>query len=404
VLPLVARSSDEEAKALADGLTDDITSGLSRFGYIRVVSRSITERMAREQVAIHTQARYAIEGHVRKSGTTIRVGISLVDAQNGTNLWTHTFDRDAAAGAFALQDEIASTTVATIGDQTGSLVRAMAAALADKPLDRMSVPELVVRYHLYAESFRVDEHARLRDSFEHALKRDPRAAEGWACLAMLYQQELGFSFNPLPDPLARLRQAAEKATELDPLSQQAWIAMATCHGVGRDREGLKAAADRAFTLNPLNADLVATCAIFLSMASEHQRAAVLLEQAMRHKPHHPGWYHFPLFNACFCRGDYDAALREIKAVNMPKMPTAHFLAAAVSGQLGKATEATAALTALRDLNPAFLEPATARAYWAKSLWDETYIDGLLEGFKKALTLANHLTSTTTAQEHKQNAT
>jgi adenylate cyclase len=125
----VAKSSDQESRDLADGLTDDITNALSRFGYIGVLSRSIVEQLARQERHVRTLARYTIEGTVRRAGTTIRTNLTLVDNHTGTNLWSNTYDRDIAAGTFALQDEITSATVANIGDTSGVLIRSMAASL-----------------------------------------------------------------------------------------------------------------------------------------------------------------------------------------------------------------------------------------------------------------------------------
>ena len=136
--------------------------------------------------------------------------------------------------------------------------------------------------------------------------------------------------------------------------------MASVHGFARDREALKVAVERAVAINPLNADMVALSAIFLSLAGEHDRAAALVRQAAERKPQHPGWYHYPMFHYYFDRGEYDAALREIKSVNMPKMPLANLAAAAISGHLGRATEAKAAFAGLRAINPGLAEPAGAQ--------------------------------------------
>jgi hypothetical protein len=204
---------------------------------------------------------------------------------------------------------------------------------------------------------------------------------------MLYEHERGFNFNPLPDPLSRQRRAAEQAVELDPRSQQAWIAMASTHAFARDREGLKASVERAVALNPLNADLVASAAIFLSLAGENDRAVALMQDATRHKPQAPGWYRFPAFNAAICRDDYDTALREIKAVSMPKTVTMQSLTAAVAGHLGRTVEARVAIDALRAINASMLDVTVMRPYWAMSLWDDTHIDKLVDGFTRALTLA-----------------
>ena len=145
------------------------------------------------------QGRYSIGGLVRKAGHSLRVSVSLTDAESGATLWAENYDGTAGDDFFALQDSIASRVVATIGDQTGVLVRAIAASIAEKPLDELTIAEIIVRYHIYTESFHPEAHARLREAFERRLEREPRAADGWACLAMLYEQEHGFRFNPLPD-------------------------------------------------------------------------------------------------------------------------------------------------------------------------------------------------------------
>jgi TolB-like protein/Tfp pilus assembly protein PilF/Flp pilus assembly protein TadD len=377
VLPLVARSSDEESKALAEGLADDIVAGLSRFGHIRVQSRSTSR----------SHARYSLEGYVRKAGPSIRVGVTVVDADTGANLWAEQFDRNAAMAAFELQDDVASRIIAAVGDPTGVLARSMAAAIAGKPIEQLSVAELVVRYHAYTENFRADEHALLREAFERALEHEPRNAEGWGCLALLYHQEHGFGFNCLPGTLHRQRQAAERAIESDPHCQQAWMALLSVHVFSRDIEGLKTAAERAVSINPLNADQLALAGNFLSMAGEHERAHELVLTAIARKPQHPGWYHFPMCNYQMVHGNYEAALREVKSVNMPKMPFMHLAAAAISGHLGRAREAKAAFEGLANINPALTEPLNARAAWAVWIKSEATLNNLEEGFLKARNLA-----------------
>lgn len=378
VLPFVPRSSDDESKALAEGLADDIAAGLSRFGHLRVLARS----------ASAAPARYSLEGYVRKAGPSIRVGVAVVDTETGANLWTEQYDRNATTAPFELQDDIASRIVSTIGDQTGVLARSMAAAFAEKPIEQLSVAELVVRFHIYTENFRPDEHGRLREAFERALENEPRNAEGWGCLALLYEQEHGFNFNRLPGTLQRHRHAAERAIELDPRCQQAWIALASVNGFARDIEGLKTAVERAVSINPLNADQVAVGGLFLSLAGEFDRARELVLTATARKPQHPGWYHFPMSHYYLARGDYEAALREIKSVNMPKMPLMHLAGAAISGHMGRVTEAKAAFEGLRNINPALIETQNARTFWAVWIWSEDFLDILEDGFRKAVLLTS----------------
>ena len=376
VRPFVARGPDEASTLLAEGLTDDIINGLSRFGYLRVLSRAA--------VAAAAEASYTLTGQVRKSGGSLRVSAALADNASGMNIWAEHYDRTDSESAFAIQDDVAASIIATIGDHSGVLGRSAATALADRRTDQLNIAELVVRYYAYAEQFRPEEHARLRTGFERALEREPRSADGWALLAMLYHDEYALGLNPLPEPLSRLRQAAERAVESDPRSQHAWVALATSHLFARDLEALRGAVDRAIAINPLNADTAAGCAVRLAAAAQYDRAEALVRSALAHKSQPPGWYYFPLFHAHFISHEHEEALSWIKLVNMPLMPLAQFAVASVAGHLGLAPEARPALEALRAIDPQLLDPARARQAWAVWMWDETYLDHMEEGVRKAL--------------------
>lgn len=221
VLPFLSRTADEEVEALADGLTEDITGLLSRFSYLQVVSHASAERLKGKgadarAASIDLGARYLVEGSVRRAGTTVRVSARLVDADTGGHLWAETYDREGVAGAFEVQDEIASRIVATVANPSGVLVRSMAMALRGRPIEALTAGELGVRYHAYVEQFRPEEHARLRDSLERAVEREPGHAEAWACLALMYEHEHSQRLNPRPDPLGRQRRAAARAVCISP--------------------------------------------------------------------------------------------------------------------------------------------------------------------------------------------
>jgi TolB-like protein/tetratricopeptide (TPR) repeat protein len=371
VAPFQARRGDDTAAALADGLRDDVTTGLARFRHFQVVSGA---------------ARYMLEGSVRTFGTTLRVTARVADAQTGVAIWADSYDRDLANGVFALQDEIASRIVATVGDQTGVLANAMAASLASVPLDQRNASELVIGYHEHGQTLRATRHADLRSALERALEREPRAAEGWACLALLYQQEHSFGFNPLPDSRTRERRAAQRAVAIDPNSQQAWVALASAHHFARDLPGLRVAAARAVSINPLNADLLAFCAIFLAAAGDHERGMELARRAVALKPHHPGWYHFSLFSVHYARGEDEDALREAKLINMPAMALANLNTIAAAGQLGRIGDASIEIDSLRNASPDLLDAPRAREAWAVWNWNRALLDRLVEGLEKALLL------------------
>lgn len=102
VIPFRYTGSDPDIGALADGLSDEIITGLSRFSYLRVIARSSVEQGADKrsdtrEIGREIGARYVMEGSLRQAGSTLRVAVKLVDASTGALLWAETYDRQFSA-------------------------------------------------------------------------------------------------------------------------------------------------------------------------------------------------------------------------------------------------------------------------------------------------------------------
>jgi TolB-like protein len=142
VLPFKITASDKELESLADGLTEDVTAGLSRFPYLRVVaynsamtykSRSTDIRAIGRELG----ARYVVDGSIRKRGRALRINAQLVDAASGVQLWAETYNRELGeSGPFKTLDDVTDRIVATVAGGHGVLVRSMATATREKPWNR----------------------------------------------------------------------------------------------------------------------------------------------------------------------------------------------------------------------------------------------------------------------------
>jgi adenylate cyclase len=118
VLPFTNMSGDLEQDYFADGITEDITTALSRLRWLFVIARNSTftykgRAVDVRQVALELAVRYVLEGSVRTSGGRIRVTGQLVDAATGKHIWAERYDRELR-DIFALQDEITGNVVASI--------------------------------------------------------------------------------------------------------------------------------------------------------------------------------------------------------------------------------------------------------------------------------------------------
>jgi TolB-like protein len=393
VLPFLARSAGADTEALADGLTDDITAGLARFPYLRVVSRPDAEAVkgqaADARAGAALGARYLLDGTVRTSGGKVRISTRLVDTETGAHLWAENFDRSlSGADLFDLQDDLTSRIVATAADGYGVLVRSMAATVRERPVDESTIHELVLRYYAHFQTFHADEHRRLCAGFEKALSEEPSHALGWAMLSSLYEQEIVQALNLHADAASRRRFAADRAIEVDPSLQQGWRCLGMSSFLDRDLAGLRMAAERVQQLNPLNTSLLAYMGTFLACAGDWERGIPVVRRCMELNPQHPGWFYFPTSLDHYRRGEYEGALKQAKLANLPNLAVVTLNLAAAAGQLGRTADARSAFESLRKNHPAGLDAQTARDRWARFVWDQDLVESLVEGFEKAQALVS----------------
>ncbi len=390
VLPFAFRGGSG-AEALADGLTDDVTSGISRFQYLQVVSRHEAEKAkgqaADANAATILGARYLVDGTVRAAGAAVRLNVRLVDTSTNAHMWAENYDRTLDGGdPFALQDDLAARVIGTVGDANGVLARSMAAALKDRNVDELSVGELVLRFFGFAQHFKPDEHLRLRAGFERALVSEPSHALGWACLAILYELEHSQQLNPLPDSHKRNAEAAVRSVELDSTSQIGWRALASLYFFQRDLNSLRMAAERTLSLNPLHSTIIAIVGMMLAYAGDWDRGVEMVQRAMDLNPHHPGWLHWVIATNHYRKGEYEQALVQAKRSTLSQLVWAPLTVAVAAGQLGLAADARVALDALRKNHPTLLEADAVRELWSRWQWDPGLVDHVIDGFQKAKAL------------------
>jgi len=181
VLPFTNLSSDPDQQYFADGITEDLTTDLSRISDMLVISRNTAfayrnKPVDTKQIGRELGVRYVLEGSVRRSGNRLRVTTQLIDAETDSHLWTERFDRDMG-DLFVLQNEITSRLANALGAE-------LVAAEAARPTDTPDVLDYILRGRaaLLKPASR-DSLAEAVSLFEHALSLDPRSVEAQARLA-----------------------------------------------------------------------------------------------------------------------------------------------------------------------------------------------------------------------------
>jgi serine/threonine protein kinase len=383
VLPFKNSGADPDLAALAEGLTEDITTGLSRFTYLHVLAlgsttssgKMVTEvRSAQEELG----ARYVMEGAVRKSGSSVRMSARVVDATTGETLWAENYDRSLRSESlFQLQDEVTAKIVSTVGDTYGALPRAMAAMIRRKPVESTTPYEAVVRQFSYYDLLNAEEHKSVRDCLERTVETAPDYADAWASLALMYLEEYKHRFNARPDPLGRAEEATRRALALDPVNHRGYYSLASTRFFQKEFQGFRQAAERLLSLNPLDASAKAWMGLLIAYSGDWDRGMAMVDDAMTLNPNHPGWYRFGGFWGNYFKREYQEALEAARAINMPTYFYYHGAIVAACGQLGRLDEAQKAIKDLLKIKPDF--PQTVRqevGKWLVSAYVEHYVEGL----------------------------
>ncbi len=386
VLPFKHGGSNADLAALADGLTDDTITGLSKFSYLRVIARSSSSRYAGQSVDVRTagkelNARYVMEGTLRQAGSKLRLAVQLVDSISGAHLWAENYERPFSAETiFELQDDLVPRIVSTVADMNGVLPRSMSEGLRNRPPEQLSPYEAVLRSFAYTYSATPEELAAARSGLEEAVRKAPAYADAWAMLSFLCGQDYVHGYELQPNALEIATSAARRAVALGASNHLAYFSLGQALWCHKDYDSFRDAAERAVVLNPMDGNSVAYLGELLIYAGSAERAMQLVERAKQLNPNHPGWYWFADFYHAFSRGEYRDALSFALKAKLRGNPLAPMFVAAAYGQLGDVEGGAMAAAELVKFRPEL--PALMRKQVAK-VWIAEYGERFLEGLRKA---------------------
>jgi TolB-like protein len=175
VLPFTNLSDDREQQYFADGITEDLTTDLSRLENMFVISRNTAftyrnKAVDTKQIGRELGVRYVLEGSVRRSGNQLRVSAQLIDAATDAHLWAERFDRDTG-DLFALQNEITSRLANALGVE-------LIAAEAARPSEHPDALDYILRGRAaWNKGPTRDNYAQAISLFERALALDSRSVD-----------------------------------------------------------------------------------------------------------------------------------------------------------------------------------------------------------------------------------
>ena len=390
VLPFTNMSNDREQEYFSDGITDELTTDLSRISGLFVIARTSAftykgKAVKVQEVSRELGVKYVLEGSVRKADKRVRITAQLVDATSGDELWAERYDRPMS-DIFALQDEIAKRIVTTMNLQLTLLKQGVLVTQRTNSLEAYD-------YYLRGIEFFIDmlaakskqDSLQAQSMFEKAIELDPQYSDAYAWLGWV-QFSQGFLqwSHDYAVSFARAIQLQQRSIALDNLNSFAYAGLSGVYDFTRQYDLSLAAARRAIAVDSNSALGYSALAFVLCDLGKPAEAISPIHKAERLDPHGYGYYAFVEGRAYYLMGRYAYAIPPLKiSLESPEggVPSLMGLVFCYV-ETGRIDEAKAAAAEIMRINPQFSLMAQRQMCSAQpTICDRIYNDLARAGLK-----------------------
>ena len=356
VLPFRNLSGDPSQDYFADGVTENLTTDLSRIRNSFVIGRNTAftfkgKNLETKEISKELGVHYVLQGSVQRDQNRVRVNAQLIDGETGAHLWAERFEENVT-DLFKLQDQVVARLANTLGYE---LVRAEAQRSTHST--NPDAIDLTMRgWAAHWQPPTEESITSARDYFERAIKLDPQNAEAMVGLAYARSRAgfYGWSTAAEDKPAAQM-ELLTKATAINPGYALAYYVKSTVLWIAKEYPEALAAAETELALDPNSAYGYTAISRSEALLGRCEQSIAHTKQAFALSPRDPfsgNWYML-LGLAEFCRGRLDAAIEQLKRAIVSGYP-AYFTYALLAGAeaaMGNDAEAKSALAEARRLNP-----------------------------------------------------
>jgi TolB-like protein/class 3 adenylate cyclase/Flp pilus assembly protein TadD len=358
VLPFANIGGDPEQEHFVDGVTESLTTDLSRIRGSFVIGRNSAftykgRHVDLKQIGRELNVRYVLEGSVQRGGSRMRVNVQLIDTETGSHLWAERFDKPVA-DLFDMQDEIVSRLANRLGHELAvAEARRAEGAINPDSMDHYFLGQAQLKKGITAEHQR-----KARSHFDRALDLDP---DNVGALVMRAWVDLTVAIHlSSEDRRERFRSAEAdlgKALRLRPETADAHVALGLLRlQTNRADQGI-AECERGLAIDRNHPHAHALIGVGKNLTGRSEETEAHVLEALRISPHDRRagmWLMIAGTAKLWVGHDEEAAERLRRAIEQdPNEPMRHFFLAAASALLGRMEEAREAVRVGLELNPGF---------------------------------------------------
>jgi len=364
ILPFANLGADKSQDYFADGVTENLTTELSRIPNSFVISRNTAfsfkdKSIDAKEIGKELGVRYVLEGSVQRDGNRVRVNVQLIDTESGAHIWADRFEEDLA-DLFKLQDEVVARLARTLQVE---LVNAEAQrALHDRAQNPDAIDLTLRGFALINQPLAKASYYQARGLFEQALTLDSTNADALAGAALVDARDNAYGWSDQSiDVYARGMQRANQAIVVNPNQPYAHYAKALLlmykskpNDAASANETL-AEAEAALRADPSFAPAYLPMSVAEEQLGRYDQGKSYLEQAIRISPRDSniGTWRQQIGRELMGLQQYDAAVQEgLKALDSGYRNTVGYTSlAAFYAAADRVPEAKAALAEAMKLNP-----------------------------------------------------
>ncbi len=291
VLPFENLSADKDNAYFADGIQDEILTGLAKIGQLKVISRTSTKSYGSRpdnipQIAKELGVANILEGSVQKVGDRVRINVQLISADTDSHLWAETYDR-TLEDVFAVQSEVAQKIASSL---RATLTQDERATLTRKPTDNPAAYDAYLRgLALDAQGFELSIARKATLAYAEAVRLDPDFALAWSQVAISASYLYFNGVDPDTYTADYIKRAADIAFRLQPGLAEAQLAQGYYrYRVLRDFPGAAKAFEVVLKQAPNNPLALVSIGVAERRAGKWDEALQHLEKSAERDPRNPG--------------------------------------------------------------------------------------------------------------------
>ena len=326
VLAFADMSPDNNHEYFSDGISEELLNILVKIPELKVISRTSSfsykdKDLTATEIGGELNVSHILEGSIRKAGNTVRITAQLINTNDGSHVWSHTYDRELDS-IFKVQDEIA-------GEVSNQLkLTLLGATVSNNPPNTQAYNLYLQANHLYRQNTK-DSFIKAKELIEQSIEIDSTYSNSWDLLASIYNSGYyNFSIGDAENSIVKGLEAIERAINLDPNSAAAFATRSSLKERMWNFEESDKDMEKAMELKPNDAIIIGTAALYTY--GDLNKSVNLLNKAISIDPLvYTNFYN--LGHAEYRLGNLDEALEAFSTfeVYYPNSQLLHYMKAKV---------------------------------------------------------------------------